>query len=299
MLFAGIDGGQSSSVAVVGDERRILGRGAGPAADLVGETRTSLRQRRALDAALDAALDDAGIARATRMSALVAGISGFDDGISLAPDVAMRSDRVRIVHDTVIAHAGALGGAAGIVVIAGTGSVALGNDAASPDFVRAGGWGYFFGDEGSALWIARTALRTAMRREDGGGDGVLGARAREFFAIPSLRALQHAFAHGDVDRARMAAFARDVLACARADDADACEVRDDATRALVELCRIVDARLPARDERRVAYIGGVFEDRALCASFESAMAAAVPHARVSAQIDDAATGALVLARSLR
>jgi len=80
-LYAGIDGGQSSTVAVVGDGARTLGRGVGPPADLVGESRDSRRQVRALEGALGDALSHAGLARDTLVAALVAGISGFDEGL--------------------------------------------------------------------------------------------------------------------------------------------------------------------------------------------------------------------------
>ena len=105
----------------------------------MGEPRDSNRQRAALEAALRAALDGAGLEPQTRFAALVAGISGFDGGTSAVPDLADRAERVKIAHDTAIAHEGALDGAAGIVVIAGTGSVALGNAEPGGRFVRGGG----------------------------------------------------------------------------------------------------------------------------------------------------------------
>jgi N-acetylglucosamine kinase-like BadF-type ATPase len=55
----------------------------------------------------------------------------------------------------------------GIGVICGTGSVAWGR-AESGREARAGGWGYLLGDEGSGYWVAREAVRHALRRADGG-----------------------------------------------------------------------------------------------------------------------------------
>ncbi|GAC1304008.1 MAG: hypothetical protein NVSMB19_14490 [Vulcanimicrobiaceae bacterium] len=303
-LFAGIDGGQSSTLAALGDAGATLARGVGPPADLVGEARESVRGDRALGAALDAALDGAGLARSSTFDALVAGVSGFDAGISRCPDLSGRAVRTRIVHDTEIAHAGALDGAAGIVVIAGTGSVALGNDAraGSPapgsPFVRAGGWGYFFGDEGSALWVARTALRRAMTRLDRGEPSALAAAALAFFDARSLRAIQHAFAHGELKRPALAAFAGDVLAAAAAGDGDAADVRRAAAGELAELVRIVDARLEAASWRFVSYAGGLFADLAFVDAFGNALQDVVPHANLVAPAHDPAGGALVLARQL-
>jgi N-acetylglucosamine kinase-like BadF-type ATPase len=56
----------------------------------------------------------------------------------------------------------------GIALIVGTGSAAIGSDR---DQVRkiVGGWGYHYGDEGSAYWIGRRALEAVARASDGRG----------------------------------------------------------------------------------------------------------------------------------
>ena len=68
-------------------------------------------------------------------------------------------------HEATIALFGALGGADGVVVIAGTGSIAYGLNGSKSS--RIGGWGYLLGDEGSAFWIALCALRQGMQGYDG------------------------------------------------------------------------------------------------------------------------------------
>jgi N-acetylglucosamine kinase-like BadF-type ATPase len=297
MLYAGVDGGQSSTVAVIGDATHIIGRGVGPPADLVGEERDSTRQRAAIESAVRHAFAAAEIPRDTRLFALVAGISGFDEGVSVAPDLGVIADNALVVHDTTIAHAGALGGEPGIVVIAGTGSVALGNDETSDAYVRAGGWGYFFGDEGSALWIARTALARAMRRADCGESCEIGERAKTFFGALTLRHIQHAFAHGELTRPALASFATETFVLARAGDAEAIAVRDAAAAALASLTATIDRRLAPSVARRVSYSGGVFADDAFTASFDTHVRGAIAHAIVTAPVTDAATGALELARA--
>src|SRR5579864_6209298 len=175
-LCIGADGGQSSTTAVIGDDRgAILGRGVGPPADLVGEPRDSRRRAEAIDLAIERARRDAKLPDDTSFAAIVCGVSGYEES-ETAPRLATRAQRVRVVHDGEIAAAGALGGRPGIVVVAGTGSVALGIDERGRR-VRVGGWGFLFGDEGSAFWIARRALSFAMAREDGGEGGALGKRA--------------------------------------------------------------------------------------------------------------------------
>jgi N-acetylglucosamine kinase-like BadF-type ATPase len=295
-LFAGIDGGQSSTQVAIGDESGTVARAAGPPADLVGEPRDSPRQLAALHAALDAGLDEAGLPRDTHFTAIVAGISGFDSGVSPPLDLGGRAERARIVHDSEIAHAGALNGAAGIVVIAGTGSVALGNAESGEAFVRAGGWGYFFGDEGSATWIARVALRRAMARSDRGEASPLRDRALAFFGTHSLRAVQHAFAHGELTRPALAAFAADVLAVADAGDPDARDVRASAAAELADLVATVERHFPRAPITLVSYAGGLFHDAAFAEAFGDALQRTVPQAELVEPAGDPAAGALLLAR---
>ena len=76
--------------------------------------------------------------------------------------------RVTVVHDARLVLAAA-GIDAGVALIAGTGSVAYGRTSDGREAQR-GGWGWMIGDEGSAVWIARQAARTVMRRFDGGED---------------------------------------------------------------------------------------------------------------------------------
>jgi N-acetylglucosamine kinase len=71
--------------------------------------------------------------------------------------------------DLVIAWAGGLALQPGVVLVAGTGSVAYGRNAAG-EAARAGGWGYLAGDEGSAYWIGRAALAALARALDGRTD---------------------------------------------------------------------------------------------------------------------------------
>src|SRR5690625_7776141 len=76
------------------------------------------------------------------------------------------ADRFVLDSDVYAAHVGAFSGGPGLLISAGTGSMVLGVDSAG-NRVRAGGWGYLYGDEGSATWIAREAIRAALQTTDG------------------------------------------------------------------------------------------------------------------------------------
>jgi glucosamine kinase len=300
-IVAGIDGGQTSTAAAVARaDGTILGRGTGPPADLVGEPRGAFaRQRDALAAALAAAFKGAGLPETTPLEALVIGLSGHDAG-SPAPFVLSSASVELFVHDTAIAHAGALGGGAGIVVLAGTGSVALGNAVAGGPCVRAGGWGYYFGDAGSALWIAREAVALAMVDADRGDASPLGQAALKFFRTPDLRTLQHAFAHGELTRPALAAFAGSALALAdrSPDPSGVGRLREAAAEALAELAGIVDDRLTNGGRRRVSYAGGVFANDGLRRAFEARLRVRIPHALIVPPLGDPLAGAIVMATEL-
>lgn len=97
---------------------------------------------------------------------------------------------VAAIPDVEAAHLGALGGGPGLLLLAGTGSIALGRTARGA-WLRAGGLGPLLGDEGSAFWIGREWLR---------GEPL--ERARALARGPDAVARIAALAKGVVRRAR-------------------------------------------------------------------------------------------------
>lgn len=73
--------------------------------------------------------------------------------------------QIIIESDAFIASIGAIGIDPGILLIAGTGSIVIGRDNEGNMF-RVGGWGPYFGDEGSGFWIGREAVSAALRSLD-------------------------------------------------------------------------------------------------------------------------------------
>jgi len=287
-LVAGIDGGQSSTVAAIGDETgRVLGRGSAGPADEIGQGSESTRLRDALRGALDAARRAASLPESARFDAIVAGISGYDGRVyGRAPE--LPSDRIVLLHDTPIAHAGALGGRAGVIAIAGTGSVVYGRDDRGGSCTL-GGWGYLFGDEGSAFGIARDSLAMLMRAQDEGDASLEEASraARAYFGAESLRALVHAVYKGGIARDRLASFAREAMKS----DAFAAVVDRGASR----LATLIGAAIAAGAPARVSLIGGVFADAAFRDRVERALRDAHPGAEIVPTRYEPECGALLLA----
>jgi N-acetylglucosamine kinase-like BadF-type ATPase len=180
---------------------------------------------------------------------------------------------VRFVHDAPIALTGALGGP-GIVLIAGTGSVAYGEDPSGRS-ARAGAWGYVFGDEGSAFWIATRALSAAMRATDEGITTGLAGEAIRFFGRPNLREVARAFYAGELSRAGIAAFSATVAAAASS-DLQARAIVEEAASALARLAGNVARRLDFPGPPAVAFCGGALDSEILAALTERALHAAGP-----------------------
>jgi N-acetylglucosamine kinase-like BadF-type ATPase len=292
---AGIDGGQSSTSAVVIDEHgNLVGRGTAGPADHVDEPPESRKCADASAAAVARALEAARLAPETRFEAVRIGLSGYDGDFDGAqPSFAARS--VRMLHDAPIALAGAVPNRPAVVVIAGTGSVAYGEDGSGRS-VRVGGWGYLFGDRGSAFALARDALAQAMADDDRGVRSPLGEAALAFFDRRDLRELATAALLGRLSRAKIATFARVVRDAARLGDSHAAAIVDDSASAIAQLAANAIARLGLEAENvPVAFSGGAFQSEPFFAQTRDKLRALAPNAVAVQPRYDPAVGAALLA----
>jgi N-acetylglucosamine kinase-like BadF-type ATPase len=262
--FLGVDGGATGTTcAVCTDEGVVLGIGHGGPSNHILAPGGRERAHAAVSASLRDALSAAGL-EAVGFRAAQFGMTGInadtDAARALAEVVAglLRSPLVRIDNDALVAHAGALACRPGVIVIAGTGSVAWGEDPAGRQ-ARAGGWGYIFGDEGSGFAIGLAGVRAALAARDGTGpDTVLVERIPAAAGL-GLGEIPLAFYEGRLRRPHIAALARVVTACAEAGDAVSQGLVEDAARALAGLAAAVIRRLAWPDGTvAVAPVGGVF-----------------------------------------
>ena len=292
---AGIDGGQSSTTAVIIDERgAVCARGSAGPADHVDEPAGSTKCADASTLALSRAFDTARLPRDTRLEAVHVGLSGYDAQFDGAPP-SFAAKTVRISHDAPIALAGAVQARPGIVVIAGTGSVAYG-DTGEGLTVRVGGWGYLFGDEGSAFAVAREALAHAMAEDDRGVRSPLGDAALAYFDRRALRDLATAVLLGRISRGELASFARVVHDAARLGDLGAAAIVARAATALATLAAVTIARLGLGERpATVAFSGGAFLNEPFVALTRRRLAELAPNAVAVAPRYDPAVGAALLA----
>jgi N-acetylglucosamine kinase-like BadF-type ATPase len=259
-LVVGVDGGGTRTRAAVLNGAQILGEGAaGPSNPLrVGIDKGATAIREAVDKACAAAL----IQRDDLIAAGV-GLAGIrrKDVRTRMHDTLVQTlgiKNIELVSDGDIALYGATDGRPGVVVISGTGSIAVGMNRQGKR-AYAGGWGPVAGDEGSGSWIARRALQSVARATDGRGPKTaLTAAACEFFQVTTPDDLSTAIYAPTITNDRIAGFSKLVIQVAQDDDV-AREILKDAGKELGKAAVTVIHKLKLDHERfQVAFIGGVF-----------------------------------------
>lgn len=232
-LILGVDGGGSKTQLCLVDRSGALVHqsrvgGSNPA--------DNPRWRDALEALLTPIAPFCG-----RIAQAVVAIGGYhenptlDRHVELAVSGLLTGIPTTVDNDVYVANDAAFLGAPGVLLIAGTGSMAV-TRANDGTLTRSGGWGDAFGDEGSAYWIGREALSLATRALDGRGPAtcltdvlpypLTGSPDERLVAIFDwVGALQH-------PRSELAALAATVITAAEAGDAVANTLIDAAVQQL-------------------------------------------------------------------
>lgn len=269
-LFLGVDGGQSSTTALIGSETgRVIGFGRGGPCNHVGAAEGRAKFLDAIGGCIQQACRQGNVPRAEFESACLGFSGGPADKEFLVREL-LSAGKLLVTDDALVALIGACAGEPGLITIGGTGSIAYGRNGEGRT-ARAGGWGHIFGDEGGAFDIVRQALRAALRHEEGWGPETL----LEPILLDATRSrnaneLMHLWYTAEWPRSRVATLAKLVDQAAAGGDQVARGVMEDAARQLAALAIAVRSRLfqPA-EEARVCYIGGVFRSAAILEGFRS------------------------------
>lgn len=307
--FLGIDGGQSHTTALVADAHgHLLGCGHAGASNHTRAPGGRARLTQAVNQSVGAALQQAGLlqnstVRAFKFTSAYLALTGVpEDKVAIVNEL-LAAKFLKVDHDAPGALAGAHAGAPGVIVLAGTGSVACGEAVdvrGERHYVRVGGRGYLFADEGSAFAIARQAFALALRRADRVADQVNGydelqLALLEHFARPDLASISEDVYAEVLSRDQLASFAAVVAALADSGVSAAQQLLDQAADDLAELAEAVTRRLQSAQPLDISYHGGVFKSPRLFAQFTAALARRLPLANIVAPRFDAAIGALLLA----
>jgi glucosamine kinase len=310
--YLGVDGGGSKTSCAVGDESSLLATvTAGPSnITRVGEVRAREALHEAIREACAAAqIDPRQIARACIGVAGAGRVEILETIREMAAEII--PGEIEVVGDMQIALAAAFGAEAGVVVIAGTGSIAHGRNAHGST-ARAGGWGFAVSDEGSAHWIGRSAVSSLLRaidqKTDQGKDieGVAEALplAREMMSAWKLHSLDE-FTRTANSSPEFAALFPAILHAAEGGDAIAQRVLTQAGRELAELGVIVAGRLFGEGNTSpssipIALAGGVFRHSPMVrVAFRDEIYELDSRVELNGQVIDPVDGALRMAREKR
>ncbi len=294
----GIDAGGSKTVAWLADAKgQVVGEGRAGGANL--HSAGELATEKTLFDVIHEALGD----RTPPPEVVCVGMAGMDRP---ADEAVLRAilrrlgfrGLVHAVNDALIALVAGADEEPGVVVIAGTGSIAYG---VGPDATaaRAGGWGEVYGDEGSAFWVGARALAAVVRAADRRGPATaLSSLVLRHAGVDRIDGLvAQVFARKD-RRQAIAAMAGLVAKADAEGDAVASEILGAAAAELALAAASVVEQLTMRGERfRVVLSGGLFKMAPVLASMlATRMGEVAPRASTGVLIDEPALGAVRLAR---
>jgi N-acetylglucosamine kinase-like BadF-type ATPase len=263
-VFLGVDGGGTkTALCLVDREGRVVAQAQAPSSyyftegiGLVG---------RVLGQGVDEVCRQAGVTPAD-MDYAFFGLPSYGEvsrdlpALDAAPGEVLGHHRYACDNDMVCGWAGSLGGADGINVISGTGSMTYGERAGRS--ARVGGWGELFSDEGSAYWIAIRGLNAFSRMSDGVlPSGPLHGLLRERLGLESdLDLVDVVLNRWQGGRSEIAELSRTVVDAASLGDECAAQVLADAARELAGMVDVTRRRLSfgVGETVPVSFSGGMF-----------------------------------------
>ena len=192
------------------------------------------------------------------------GLAGYGSVESISNEInkvikeVFKDTEVLLFNDVHIAHAGALSGKNGIVIIAGTGSI--GYSVINNVTKRVGGWGYIIGDEGSAYWIGKKGIEYFSKEADGRlkkGE-LYNIFKKELSLVNDYDIIKYINEDIKGDRREIAKLAPLCFKAAKCKDEHAINIFKNAGEELSKLINVLTKDF-SKEEIFVSYIGGVFK----------------------------------------
>lgn len=261
--YAGIDGGGSTLriVVVDADLREVALQTSDTAnPNIIGYDAAQAHIRKVLKAAL-AGIDPNKI-RAVGVG--IAGASKHHAAAWLRETVQPVLPEALVVpsSDNEIALVGALGKREGLLILAGTGSVGYGINAAGEQ-LQVGGWGYLIGDDGSGYWFGMQALRRFTQDYDRDPQTLsrLGKLVQDAIAVQSFGdTIGWLYKSGDYPVKKVASLAGLVLQAADAGDAGAQGIISEGVDYMAGLVGVMRSRLKMPEDVEIGFAGGLLEN---------------------------------------
>ena len=295
-VVIGIDGGGTKTRAILADEKGtaiVESTGPGSAVRPGGAEHSA----DVVAAVVKDALASANMSHVTPrvLCVGVAGVGDDDQRQAFWQALVSRdlAEEVVVHADAMIALDDAFGDGPGVLLIAGTGSVAFGRGPTGT-VMRCGGWGPHLGDEGGGGWLGRRALSSVAAAQDGREpETALTGAVLTATQVDDVRGLV-AWA-ASATPAELASLAPAVLRAAEGGDRRAITLVGLAVEELALHVRTLGRKLFA-DERAavpVAFSGGLLVPGSfLRKKMEHRLKSAVPGAQLHSAEVDAARGAV-------
>jgi N-acetylglucosamine kinase-like BadF-type ATPase len=313
-LLAGFDAGQTHTTCRLAalSSGATVAEGQGPGVCHLAAAEGPERFQAALLQSLAAARAAAGPAGDWPLRAAAVGASGIEAGTAVqqrglalaAEALGLPPTRLAVTGDERTALAGAFGGAAGLVVICGTGTICVGSDGRGQQR-RVAGYGWLLDGAGSAMDIGRGGLALSLRMADGRVAATalqgaiwraLGLQSGDAEAPQRIKALVVEPSFGAAGFARLAPVVAELAA---EGDPEAAAILDTNAKALALMAAAVARQLDLPAPTICAMGGGLIHLPGLGERFRQAVGEQLPAARLVAPIGDACQGALQLAAALQ
>ena len=307
-LIAGFDAGQTHTTCRLAALQAdggwtVVSEGQGSGVSHLAAPAGAPRFEAALASSFGQALAAACLAANTSLSAAGVGASGIEAGSAVQEQgsrlaegcLGLSQQRVVVVGDERTALAGAFQGAAGILVISGTGCIALGSDGLGHDH-RCGGWGWLLDGAGSAMDIGRDGLALSVQMADGRlPETALRQELWQALGATSAEAVKAAVVAPEFAAAGFARLAPVVHQRALYGDLQAQAVIERSAEALAAMVHTIAERLNLQ-QPAVCGVGGALQHLSgLREGFHRAVQQRLPGAELQAPAGDACSGALSLA----
>ena len=309
-LIAGFDAGQTHTTCrlvrrTTSGELEPLAEGKGPGVRHLAAPEGEERFAAALRLSMAAAAAAMGCEGVELVSAAI-GASGIEAGSPVQAQgqelavaaLALPPERVTVTGDERTALRGAFPRGAGILVISGTGCIAVGRNGNGQEH-RCGGWGWLLDRSGSAMDIGRDALMASVRMADGREqDTALRRSLWNALAVGSAQDLKALVVRSDFGPAGFASLAPCVDQLAAAGDIGAVAIIERSAAGLADLVAGVATALDLPCPAVAAVGGAITHLGTLQRAWGLELAARLPGAQMVPPHRDACHGALVLALDL-
>jgi glucosamine kinase len=241
-VFIGVDGGGTYTAAIAITEKgHIIGKSLGEQTNFYTSNMDTAKAN--MKETIDRLLEQYCI---SDYECISIGMSSLDyepdrDFVDSFASGIFPAEKVEMHSDVYMALMGMTLGKPGIMIVSGTGSIAIAMDQVGKVHIL-GGWGYLLRDEGSGYDIALQGIDAALKSAEGLGEKtILEQKVLEFFKADTHRGLIDIFYNPPLSTSRIAGFGKVVIETAEQGDKVAISIIDQAVKTLVGYaCRLVD-----------------------------------------------------------